>query len=353
MNTKFFEVLPVEFERRVPGEKTKASQACLNTRLFVSSAKNSGYDIQTHPDFNAFILSKNGKSHILYRQQILTELSAMRVVDNKVFAKTILKSAEITTPNGYEIRPKDDRELRGSVFSELNKPLVVKPVFGTFGHNVFTDIEDEKDFNESLDTIFSDKNDQDASKAIVEEQVPNASDYRLFCTREECLGVIHRIPANVKGNGKSTITKLIADKNKTRAVHKKIIIDSIAKKFLAKQGLNPESIIPAGKQVFLRRAANTSAGGDCLQVTNEIHESLKDLAIRSVRAFPGLAYGGVDILSADGAKDQSKLGSPPVVIEVNHSADVSAFYFPSNEKPLDIVRLLLEKTFSSYESTTK
>jgi len=346
MNTKFFDVLPVEFERRIPNGKTKASQACLNTRLFVSSAKNSGYDVQTHPDFNAFIVTKNGKSHILYRQQIFTELSAMRIVDNKVFAKTILKSAGITTPSGFEIRPNDENELRASVFSELEKPLVVKPVFGTFGHNVFTDIEDEKDFNESLDTIFSDKNDQDASKAIVEEQVPNASDYRLFCTREECLGVILRVPANIVGDGKSTVEELVAAKNKTRTVHKKISLDEISAKFLSRQGYSIESVIPNNEKVFLRRAANTSAGGDCLQVTAGIHPSLKELAVKAVRAFPGLAYGGVDILSQDGTKSQKTLDTPPMVIEVNHSADVSAFYFPTNDKPLDIVKILLEKIYN-------
>ena len=219
---------------------------------------------------------------------------------------------------------------------------MVKPAHGTFGYKVYSDIKTFPEYRQALDKIFSDSFSKISERVVVEEQISRAQDYRLFCTPNNCLGVIHRVPAHVIGDGQNSLAKLVAMKN-TKRVHKKLKLDDIALIYLEKNGLTINSVPKKGEKVFLRRAANTSAGGDCLQVTDEIHPSLKDLAVQATRAVPGLKYAGIDILSPDGTIDQKKCH--PGIIEVNHSPDLAAFYYPDNKKPFDIVAELIPELF--------
>ncbi|MFC1721867.1 hypothetical protein ACFL0Z_03060 [Patescibacteria group bacterium] len=330
--------------RQTPDGPQQGGEISLNSQLFIKYAEMAGWKVKRIPDFYGSLLTKGKNKHLLYEQTILTDHPAVRVADNKLATKRFLQIQGLPTPEGYLVKKTDSHDLREKIFRALRKPLVVKPARGTFGYKVYSEIKTLEDCQSALESIFQDPVPKIANRVVVEDQVSGANDYRLYCTTKRCLGVIHRIPAHVIGNGNNTIQELITAKNKDR-IHKQLKLDDIALRFLETNKMTPDSIPKKEQQVFLRRAANTSAGGDCLQITPEIHQSLKDLAVKSVKAVPGLRYAGVDILTTDGTKDQKDLS--PQIIELNHSPDIAAFYYPDNNKPFNIVEELLKELFPS------
>jgi len=68
---------------------------------------------------------------------------------------------------------------------------------------------------------------------------------------------------------------------------------------LVSAGLTMSHVPAAGETVVLRSASNLSAGGDSIDLTEESHPGFIDIAIRAVRAIPGIGYAGVDLITPD------------------------------------------------------
>jgi D-alanine-D-alanine ligase-like ATP-grasp enzyme len=87
------------------------------------------------------------------------------------------------------------------------------------------------------------------------------------------------------------------------------------------------SHVPAsGEIVVLRSASNLSAGGDSIDVTEVAHPGFIDVAIRAVRAIPGMPYAGVDLITPD-------ITAPPtatnhIVSEIEYSPCPTVAHFP-------------------------
>jgi D-alanine-D-alanine ligase-like ATP-grasp enzyme len=100
------------------------------------------------------------------------------------------------------------------------------------------------------------------------------------------------------------------------------------------------SHVPApGEIVILRSVCNLSAGGDSIDVTDEAHPGFIDIAIRGVRAIPGVEYAGVDLITPD-------ITAPPtatnhIVSEVEHSPATMA-HFPLIGTPRDMAGTVLQ-----------
>lgn len=91
----------------------------------------------------------------------------------------------------------------------------------------------------------------------------------------------------------------------------------------------------------MRSAANLSSGGDNVDVTDETHQSLKDLAVAACRAIPGTELVGVDILLADHRipADQQDVN----ICEVNSRPGISAHDYPMYGKPRQAARMYVER----------
>lgn len=154
--------------------------------------------------------------------------------------------------------------------------------------------------------------------------------------------MIQRIPANITGDGESTIEQLIERKNALRAENPylksaPIQVDAEVEYILAQQGYSLTSVPLAGHTLFLREKSNASAGGDTIDVTNDVSETSKSLAISAIKAIPGIHHGGVDMLlkGAFTTEEESRL------IEINQSAEMGIHLYPSYGKgtypPKDLV----------------
>src|SRR5690606_7644479 len=90
------------------------------------------------------------------------------------------------------------------------KPIVIKPKTTNFGVGVtiFTGAFSKEDYETAFQLAFQ------YDETVLIEEFLSGKEYRFLVIGDEVVGVLHRVPANVIGDGKSTIEELVAEKNK-------------------------------------------------------------------------------------------------------------------------------------------
>lgn len=123
-----------------------------------------------------------------------------------------------------------------------------------------------------------------------------------------------------------------------------ITVDEEVSQMMINQGMSLEDCPARDQVIVLRHKSNASAGGDTIDVTEEISPAMKVLAINAIRAIPAMSHGGVDIL-VDDAFGSSTSGT---VIEINAAAELGLHLYPwkgrSRFVPADIVDLYFPET---------
>lgn len=192
----------------------------------------------------------------------------------------------------------------------LGFPLIVKPNSGSQGQNVAL-VHDRQEFYSALRAIF--KHDR---VALIQKRV-TGKDYRIVVLNDQVISAYERIPLSITGDGKSTISKLVAIKQRlfvaaSRDTRIKTDDPRITMK-LKSQGLNLRSVPEKNERIFLLDNANLSTGGDSLDVTESIHPAFNELAVRLTKDM-GLRLCGVDLII------HGDISMPPKaywVIEIN------------------------------------
>ena len=98
------------------------------------------------------------------------------------------------------------------------------------------------------------------------------------------------------------------------------------------------------EKIYLRNESSVSTGGDSIDVTDLVHPDLKKIAIKAVRAIPGLAYAGVDLMTN---KDISKKPTKNsyIVLEINSSPGIDIHHFPFKGKSRDVAKGIIDILF--------
>ena len=169
-------------------------------------------------------------------------------------------------------------------------------------------------------------------------------EYRFLVIGEETAAVLHRVPANVIGDGKSTISQLIAQKNLDplrgkgyKTPLEKIEIDENMKLFLQQQQITVDTVLPEGKLQYLRENSNISTGGDSIDVTDSTPQVFKEIAVKAAKAM-GAQICGADIMIED---IQYEL-SPYAIIELNFNPAIHIHSFPYKGKERNIAYKIIK-----------
>ncbi len=321
-----------------------------SSRLILREAEKLNIDWKIIPGTQIVTLSYKGVERS-YHHQIPSASATISnyICNNKITTSNMLEHAGIRVAKGFRLNSAHGPEYQKRVFDSLKKPLVVKPSNGTWGDNITVNISDFADFTKSIELAFSYSASQNTS--IIVEEMFEGEEFRVLATREKVIGVLKRVPANVIGNGRDTIKKLINEKNKEEirggnsehASHFKIRIDASLREFLSAQYLTLDSIIPSGKQIFLRKISNVSKGGEAIDFTDEIHPTVADICIKAMNAIPGLSFAGIDFMSQDITKRQTK--ESYVVIEINDSPGFDIHDYPYKGKNRHAAREFLKVIF--------
>ncbi|WP_162450132.1 acylphosphatase [Phytoactinopolyspora mesophila] len=261
-----------------------------------------------------------------------------KICGQKQVTRAYLARAGVSVPRG-QLFAAPDRRSALEFAETLGWPVVVKPPEGKGGTGVVSNITGADRFLRA----FSRLRDDGYEQVIVEKHIPG-TDYRFLVVGGGVVSVLSRRPGGVTGDGRSTIAELVLAKNLVRLRNphlrsRLLTLGSEAVNLLTAGGMTPDSVPQKGEQVTLTTAGNISRGGESIEVLDEAHPSLLDLAVRAVRAVPGLDHAGVDLLAEDHRRPLDSQAA--AVCELNSLPATSSHHFPALGPPRNVSKALV------------
>lgn len=233
---------------------------------------------------------------ILTAETDRTSAIAESIAQDKELTRKLLASAGIPVPKGC---PVEDAQEAWETAQELGLPVVVKPQFGNHGRGVTTNLLTQAEVTSAYENARLEE-----STVVVEKYI-EGDDYRMLVVGDRLVAAARREPAQVIGDGKSTVRQLVAEVNKDprrsdghSTVMSFITLDAVSEAVIAQQGFTPDSIPKAGHIVLIRRNANLSTGGTACDVTDIVHPEVAARAVEAARIV-GLDIAGVDVIAKD------------------------------------------------------
>lgn len=276
-------------------------------------------------------------------QATITSQTSYLAVENacdKQATKDLLQASGLPVPNGTVVASvKDFTEAA----AKIGYPLVVKPLNGRQGQGVITNIKDGRELLDVVSCMI-----QEGTDYIVERYY-DGNDFRLLVVDGQLAAASLRVPPFVIGNGEDSIAELIQEENRNplrgdghEKPMTKIPANSVAACFLEKQGYSLDFIPEVGQVVQVVGNANLSTGGQAIDVTDEVHPSIADIAVQAAKAV-GLDVAGIDLISQD-------ISAPfhpgtMAIIEVNAAPGIRMHHFPGKGKKRDVGKAIVDYLF--------
>ena len=254
------------------------------------------------------------------------------IMENKVVTKKVLNDNNIRVPEGEEYNSLEEAKIKSVKF--IGKPIVIKPKSTNFGIgiSIFTEGASEEDMIKAFEIAF--END----KTVLIEEFIKGKEYRFLVIGNKVVGILHRVPANVIGNGKSSIIELVEIKNQDplrgkgyKTPLEKIRLDKNAELFLKQRGIDFNYIPKKDEIIYLRENSNISTGGDSIDYTDKIPQRFKDIAVEAAKAV-NAKICGVDMMIED-YKDEN---SSYAIIELNFNPAIHIHSYPYEGKERNI-----------------
>lgn len=283
-----------------------------------------------------------GKNQSRIQATVTSNTSSIGVdiAGDKEDTKFLLAQAEIPVPKGDIIRTEAGLE---DALENLGFPLVIKPIDGNHGRGVTTNIKSRE---QALTAFHSAKR---ISNSVIVEQFIEGDDYRMLVINHKLIAAAKRLPAQVTGDGVSTLQQLIDRTNadpKRGYGHEEVLtyitIDEISEKLIREKGYTLETVIAKDEIMVLKDTANLSTGGTSIDVTDNVHPSIVFMAERISRIV-GLDICGIDFLSVDISKPISETRA--AVIEVNAGPGFRMHLAPAEGLPRNVAAPVLDMLY--------
>lgn len=275
-------------------------------RLIVDEARRRGISVEVL-DTAAGIFKLRYAGHEMLCRESLTELTggvAMTWCQDKVLTSRRLSSIGLRVPRQ---KTAGDPQADAQFLKECGA-IVVKPALGEQGKGISVDVRTEEHMTEAIERAA-----KEGGHVVLEELCPG-QDLRIVVIGYKVVAAAIRKPAEVVGDGASTIAQLIERQSARRAAatggESKIPVDAETERCLAGQGLTYDSVPENGQAIQVRKTANLHTGGTIHDVTAELHPVLRDAAETAARALR-IPVVGLDFLVPSPDSDQY------VIIEAN------------------------------------
>lgn len=265
----------------------------------------------------------------------LVSHQARRVCRSKALTKRYLKASEIPTPAG-KVLHQSQYNTAVRYWEKLGRIATVKPSRSEGGRGVTVGVRFEGDLREAWQRAATHLPQQgtdrssSADQQIIVEAALSGLDLRTFVIGETVASAIVRVPFYVLGDGVSSLGEL-ADAEVSRRPAQSHLAERtphVTNELLAEVGLS-RSFVPSRGTIHHLTPLPDSTGGGALfvDVTDQLPEELKQLAIDGLWAIPGLEAAAVDLLVPD---LDSKDGA--VVVGISPDASVTDFRYPDYGK---------------------
>lgn len=299
----------------------------LSTQILIKEAIKRGIQVEVVDKIENFIkLKKNGQVEYV-KQATKTSKDnyiTVLIMENKSVTKKVLSDNKIKVPKGEEVNSIE--EAQSIMKSFVNKPIVIKPKstnFGT-GISIFPQGTDKDSIIKAFEIAFKHDN------TVLIEEFISGKEYRFLVIDDKVVGILHRVPANVKGDGYRSIRELVEIKNQDplRGYHyvtplEKINLDEHAELFLKQQNKDFDYVPKNDEIVYLRENSNISTGGDSIDYTDSIKEKFKQIAVDSAKAV-NARICGVDMMIDDYRDENSNYA----IIELNFNPAIHIHCYP-------------------------
>ena len=267
-----------------------------------------------------------------------TSLVAYRILKDKERARAFLEGAGIQVAKGAAFSI-DEKDSARKFVKDLGR-VVIKPVDGNKGKGVSVNIGLEE-FEEAWGaaTQYTKK------KIIVEGYFSHGKEARYLVVDGKCVAVSMRIPPQVKGDGKKTIAELVELENAARKKNPNLMrrllkIDGGRLTGLRQRGYDLSSVLAPGEVVIIDTKANLSTGANSVDITDEVHPSMKRVAEQVALSIPGLDVVGIDILATD--HEEKADVDNHIIVEANTRPGIGGHHYPTYGNPRNVARFIAE-----------
>ena len=281
---------------------------------------------------------------------------AQTIQKDKWASNTLISRLGLPIPKWQVV---DNETQLEEIWTQYEKPVVVKPVGLVGGHGVVTGvktIEEAKEAFKFAQKACSKHVGKDwQNKIMVQEQI-KGEDYRLLVINGKLEIATKRIPAFIVGNGKQTIKELIDITNTdprrdiTSPTHtlKPIVIDESLLSYLKDQKLSLESVPKKEQKINVRKVASMSQGGITEDFTEKVGPEIKAI-VESIAASIHAFTLGVDILCQDISKPLTKENGG--IIEINIMPEAYLNVYPVIGKTREDVYVKYVKSLTEGNNT--
>jgi glutamate--cysteine ligase len=274
----------------------------LSSQLLLRGAVKRGVSFEILDRKENFVRLKKSENIQYVKQATKTSLdnyASILAMENKLVTKKILEEHQIRVPKGLEYTSAN--EAKADFIIHQGKPVVIKPNQTNFGLGItiLKENTDEQTYQRAIEIAF------EFDETILIEEFIAGKEFRFFVIGDEVVGILHRVPANVTGDGIRTVRELVELKNQDplrgkgyRTPLEKIQLGEAEAMFLKLQNKDFNTVPASGEVVYLRENSNISTGGDSIDFTDDIPDSYKQIAVRAAKAL-NVLITGLDMIVPD------------------------------------------------------
>jgi len=262
-----------------------------SSRLIIEEAARRGIEVQILAPRGEYFRLRLGARSITCRESLseLTTAVALSRCDDKRTTARILREAGLSVPEQVEAH---DRTTNETFLRELGA-VVVKPARGEQGRGISVGISTPEALHAAVERA------AEVSTPVLLEEVVSGDDLRIIVIDHQLVAAAVRCPPRVQGDGQHSIEALIEQQSKRRQAEtqgeSKIPLDDETRRCVREAGYALGDVLPAGKSLKVRGAANLHQGGTIHDVTAELHPTLAEVACRASRALD-IPVVGIDLI---------------------------------------------------------
>ncbi|KTC89201.1 hypothetical protein [Legionella cincinnatiensis] len=215
--------------------------------------------------------------------------------DNKWTLKKKLLNSQIPCPLGRVFISSKNAYNYGI---SLGFPLAVKPLSESLSIHTSCNIQTPNELKEAIKIVK-----QVDFRVLVEKHIPGDV-YRSLILNDSLIACVRRQPESIIGDDVTTLQELIDKKCKSTwkkvngKYSYKVTPNSNLTKTLAAQGVDLNTVINKGQQIFIAKKVTMSSGAKISNVTDLIHPENK-LLLEKVHKILNVPLTGLDFICQD------------------------------------------------------
>ncbi|MDP3706679.1 MAG: cyanophycin synthetase [Polaromonas sp.] len=275
----------------------------------------------------------------------LTSAIAEGIAHDKDLTKSLLATCGVPVPEGQIVHSAHEA---WTAAQDIGLPVVVKPTDGNHGRGVSLDLKTQTDVEAAFDVAKV-----HGSEVMVERYV-RGHEHRLLVVGGRVVAAARGEAAWVTGDGHSTVAQLVDAQLNTdprRGLGEDFplgqintVTDGAIVLDLQRQGLSPEAVPAAGREVLIQRNGNVAI--DC---TDDVHPEVAHIVSLAARVV-GLDVAGVDVVAQDISRPLGPQGG--AIVEVNAGPGLLMHLKPAEGTPRPVGRAICEHMFPLPTETT-